>query len=196
MVTLARRGLNHVAGVIINGFGLFHDRVAGDCSGVCIGGLVQIVACVASGRSAQTVVSRFGELLRTSRQLLDDMAGRIVPRVIGKAIPNRPGGGIHSVTNGLINAAPVVELRLAFRDQIAGGRCVKAFGPGDSIEIVERELLEEIDFAVGVRAAVSEVVGECRDASGRAIDVLSLLREIAVSAIVTAGYPAVSRGSR
>jgi hypothetical protein len=72
---------------------------------------------------------------------------------------------IDRVTDGLINAAPVVVHRLAFRDQIAGAGCVEAFRLCDSIEIVVRELLVEVDFAVSVRAAVAEVVRECRDAT-------------------------------
>jgi hypothetical protein len=101
-------------------------------------------------------------------------------------VTSSPGGGIHSVTDGLINSPSVVVFRLAFRDQVAGAGGVETFERCDVIEVVICALFEKIAFTVSVCTAVPEVIGARGHASGRAIDVLSLFCQVAVSAVVAA----------
>lgn len=177
-------GLEDVAAVVEERFGLFEEGVAGEGLGGGVGGFVEVVAGVLGRGPAQAVIDHFGEEPGTGGQLFDGVAGFVVPGVVGEGVADGSGRGIDGVPLGAVSASPLVVEGFRTADEIAAVGGVVAFGFGGAAQVVVRIDLVEIDLAVGVGAAVSPVVSEGGDARVGCRDVLGLLGQVAIVAVV------------
>ena len=88
VIPLPPRGLNDLAGAIVDCLSLFQDHVVADRERVGIRRLIEVIADIGHGRPAQSVVGRLGEQLRPGRERLDQIPRRIEPRVAGQRTDN------------------------------------------------------------------------------------------------------------
>jgi hypothetical protein len=79
-------------------------------------------------------------------------------------------------------AAPVVPISFVSGDQVASGGGVSAVDLELPVEIVDRLLGIEVNFAVDDDLAVTPIEAECGHPSGNRIDVLGHLRKVSIAA--------------
>jgi len=160
---------------------LAQDRIASDIVRVRIRGLIRVVGDEGHRPTACPVVLRLLEEPARGRRL-DQVAARVVPTLLGERVVDRAVRRVYFVDDRLIDAAPGVVLRLRLRAEVRGAfGALVAVADCHAVEVVVVELLEEVQAAVGARAAISPVVAVGHIAARARADEALLEREIAVS---------------